>query len=439
MGKKNKGPLTTSFVRELSRKSPFEDLDFKLRSGGRETHWARMRTMDPEELLEEGKTYGGRLLAEVISTVYVTDLSYRSKFSAWFDAFIRRIGQTPVLKDDVITYACGVPVAAVIGMFDEHTKGLKGVGLTKEEKEAVAKVFMERLGLRAYTHRIHHKWVDTHRATYLYSPDLAEMLCHTRLDKLPVSSLRLPYPFVELCFPEKLFPPHPLPSYEETTSVFYSPIIGATLEEQTDIGAWRISVWGKNPEGEINLLHQYSLHVNTTQSITTELERALGNVDTENIARVPEETQTAIRENTAGINTFIAASIIYATMPNADVILGENSPEYAAWAKAMAARKLNRHQQKDVTGIRGTVERPNRYFLGRSVRIIDRHEPAGLSSPGETRASPRMHWRAGHFHLYWTGPKDGGPRNSVVKFVEPTIVNAPEGTTELDVSKAGMR
>jgi hypothetical protein len=440
MGKKNKKPLTTSFIRELAKKSQFEDLEFKIRNAGSEAHWNRIRNMNSDALLEEGRNYGAELLGEAVFNINdIGGVRYTTTFSAWFSSYIRAINNIPELREETITYACSVPVAGLIEKLDANMKFTTGKGLTGENKEEIAKNFLKVLGLRAYTHRIHHRWMDTHRATYMYSPALAEMLCHTRLDTLPVSALRLPYPFIELSFPDGLFPNCPLTDAGDPNTVVYVKVKGATVEEQTDVGSWRMSVWGLNPEGEINLLHQYSLKIKTDKSVAVELDNAFSQLDEMCASYTTKETVKTVHEYSKGINTFIVASVVYATMPNADAILGADSPEYATWAKEMAAKKLNRHQQKDVNTLRGTVERPNRYLLGRSIRIIDRHEIKGDSVSGEKRMSPRMHWRAGHFHLYWTGPKDGSPRDSVVKFVEPTIVNAPEGTTELDVSKAGMR
>lgn len=44
--------------------------------------------------------------------------------------------------------------------------------------------------------------------------------------------------------------------------------------------------------------------------------------------------------------------------------------------------------------------------------------------PGETERSMRPHWRAAHWHGYWTGPRDSEERGLVIKWIAPVLVQA---------------
>jgi hypothetical protein len=346
-------------------------------------------------------------------------------------------------------------INAVVQTLVKEYAGREGLMSTPAGRERATSMLMLALLARAHNHLIYLSWVRKGRSVYLYSPILAEMLLHTKLDNLPVECLRLPYPVTEFSFPEGVIPPYPLfilyEEWKEDTNWGKSQaeVTGAILTEEvaedTQRPRIRLTFLGKNSGGLMNVICEYFLYTDTGQTVAKELSDAfkkrLPQEELENPIHneMVQETAKRLEEHGPRLNAFIIASVVYAVMPDADAVLSANSPEYAEWAAEVASRKLNRHQQRDVSGIRGTVERPNRYYLGRSIRIIDRHTSENPAQLGEKRASPRMHWRAGHFHLYWTGPKDGGLRNSVVKFVAPVIVNAPEGTTALDVSKAGMR
>lgn len=456
---KKKEPLTTSFVREIARHSTLEEYeDILVRNGAYAYHLTRLSGL--QEIHDtEFSAIGAQYYLDILRAKVGTPRKEAEKvFHGWLGAILTRI----YAHDDRNLFEIGnevdnlilpVVVNTVVKRINEQYAG--AAWITRVGDERATSMLMLALLARAHNHLTYLSWRRAGRPVYMYSPVLAEMLTHTKLDKLPVECLRLPYPVTEFHFPKGLIPPYPLfVLYEEwkennNWGDSFAEVTGAVLTEEnqggTDRPRLRLTVLGKNSGGQMNQVCEYFLYTDTGNSVAKELNIAFNErmpqeeLEKEIHNEMVRKTHERLKEYGPALNSFISASIIYATMPDADAILGADSPEYAAWAAEIASRKLNRHQQRDVSGIRGTVERPNRYFLGRSVRIIDRHEPTRPSLPGEKRTSPRMHWRAGHFHLYWTGPKDGSARNSVVKFVAPTIVNAPEGTTELDVSKAGMR
>jgi len=135
----------------------------------------------------------------------------------------------------------------------------------------------------------------------------------------------------------------------------------------------------------------------------------------------------------------IVATIVYITIPDADAILGKDSEEYRCWADAMRKLNMTRKQRKEFQRRERVINESNRTYLGRSIKIIDRHVPDGeevSESDGEKRRSPRMHWRKGHFHGYWV--KEGEDKKLITKWVKPTIISSP-GAGPMVESRTGMR
>jgi hypothetical protein len=72
--------------------------------------------------------------------------------------------------------------------------------------------------------------------------------------------------------------------------------------------------------------------------------------------------------------------------------------------------------------------------IDRSIESIDTNEQLGL----EKHASPKTHWRRGHWHGYWTGPMDG-ERKLVYKMLKPVLIIGVGGKpnyTEISVDKS---
>jgi len=66
--------------------------------------------------------------------------------------------------------------------------------------------------------------------------------------------------------------------------------------------------------------------------------------------------------------------------------------------------------------------------IDKSIEQSDTDEQLGT---GKTHASPKTHWRRGHWHGYWTGPREG-PRKMVYKMLKPVLIvglgNKPDYT-----------
>lgn len=59
--------------------------------------------------------------------------------------------------------------------------------------------------------------------------------------------------------------------------------------------------------------------------------------------------------------------------------------------------------------------------LAPKIRLAREAERKGTSGEHKSHASPRAHMRRGHWHHYWTGPKDG-ERNLILKWTAPMLI-----------------
>ena len=108
--------------------------------------------------------------------------------------------------------------------------------------------------------------------------------------------------------------------------------------------------------------------------------------------------------------------IMYIVSQDADVasVPAQDSPRRAPQAAKAIRDKASEILQMDV-GVRiGAAIRNAR------ARHAQRRDAAG---PGGTR---RPHARRGHWHHYWTGPKDSQARRLILKWTAPTFIHADD-------------
>lgn len=122
---------------------------------------------------------------------------------------------------------------------------------------------------------------------------------------------------------------------------------------------------------------------------------------------------------------YIVATVVYITISDSDDMLAKDSPEYAQWLKAMERFPPGHKQRKALQRQLDVADSTSRHYLGKTIKI-DRHllDPK-QEGKGGTHASPRTHWRTGHFRPVWKGPRNEAYRQNV--WIKPTIVNAGKG------------
>lgn len=116
------------------------------------------------------------------------------------------------------------------------------------------------------------------------------------------------------------------------------------------------------------------------------------------------------------------ALALYLGCENADLVLGENSPEYLKAVKELKRFPPGHKKRKEplatINRLKGVT------LVGSRIRILDRHEKERTDHQGGTHARPHPHWRRGHIRRQHYGP--GGEKVKSI-YIAPTGVCMPEG------------
>lgn len=110
--------------------------------------------------------------------------------------------------------------------------------------------------------------------------------------------------------------------------------------------------------------------------------------------------------------------ILYLVSDNADAeeapsppALAVHSGKRAAPRSAKSRDKASQVREIDV-GVR----------IGAALRRAAKRSPGGAQPGAEPGAVKRSHTRRGHWHHYWTGPRDG-ERTLILKWTAPTVIH----------------
>lgn len=283
-----------------------------------------------------------------------------------------------------------------------------------------------------------YRWASFNCPSFVLSPDLSTMLQHTKLDSLPTKGLKLPYPTLILAPPEQDM----LRLFSRPGCLLISEHDGKhQFEDRTEEkgSAWDIRVldckMSHHPLGFFQFRDASQTLTDAVRECLerkkegrkmTEIIRAQGwHINTE---ESPEILQAAL--------SYVAACMVYATMPDADKILASDSPAYAQWLKYLQTRrKFTKRERKENNNIQDICQE-RRFYLGRNIKIINRHEHEEKDAEAKgTHASPRLHWRSGHYRRVWHG--SGEDRHTEIHWIKPTLVGVPQpGITP--ESRAGM-
>ena len=263
------------------------------------------------------------------------------------------------------------------------------------------------------------------RPSYFIDADLASMLEKTDISKLPTGLLRLPYISVVLRFPENLignFFGH---------AADYGTCVLALLVQHSDFRRFHVVAFNEYDPKESSPWH--GAHVDFADA-----DADMSFFDTlecyqENLVNFTQLNQPQLQQDDYEIPMYcesfmkyILSCLIYISTSEADALLMRGSPAYADWVNRIERRP--KKKRKSAYKRLKAHKDDRRYYVGANLRLIDRHVSGELDAAGEplgagTHASPKMHWRTGHYHVYHTGR---GRQNKKVLWVKPVLVNAPK-------------
>ena len=135
---------------------------------------------------------------------------------------------------------------------------------------------------------------------------------------------------------------------------------------------------------------------------------------TENLPGLPT-TAPPENANDAGMSVCVQA-LLYLCAQNADLARTSPVPAVADHPSRDAKQAKKLPVQSWSVGVRvGQTIKANRRRYERT---------GGTSAPHGTHARPRPHLRSGHWSHFWTGKRDSADRERILKWIEPTYINA---------------
>lgn len=282
-----------------------------------------------------------------------------------------------------------------------------------------------------------YEWISTGKFVYKLSRPLAEMLKCTKLDKIPISLVRLPQSTIYISPPRGTWPEfkvfsdteigQDLSEWQGVDTTSFANADGVTIMEYNEpTRFWQFTVLREDVRNESNTT--IAMKAMWTLTFSDNPEETVADV----IARTKLDRKDAFTESWSKaareILEYLLAVVIYLTVKDSDKIFAEDSPQYAAWVKELQQAKLSRKQERLLKQQLDTVTGARHCYLGGSIKI-DRHagvEPLPEEQVKGTHASPKSHWRSGHFRGVWKGPKETQHSENV--WIKPVIVNLGKDT-----------
>lgn len=278
---------------------------------------------------------------------------------------------------------------------------------------------------------------------YRVSPDLQWMLENTALKHYPSDGLRLPYPVIYLSLPPKY------KVYNDITGWHIAEGVYIVEDVNTRPRCWRLILAALPNEKSVDqyddaiyhwLIHfpdgrsveesiQESIDVVYKQHSEGEYKRVLILKDgTEHTftsvipATEADEQRLKIFEDMQKIVLplfrYIMNVVLYSTLPDADVTFTDANPEYAA-LRRRAIKEKNKRKRKELNRRAQALGSHPRIVLGGSI-VISREMKDTSTKGTEDRKQRVRSLVSGHWHHFWTGPRNiPEERKLVKKWVQP--------------------
>lgn len=282
------------------------------------------------------------------------------------------------------------------------------------------------------------------KKAYRVSPGLQWMLENTELRRYPCDDLRLPYPVIYLALPPKYR------VYNESTGWHQSEGMYVVEDLNTIPRCWRLILTAKPNEKSADeyddaiyhwLIHfpeggtveeaiQESIDVVYKQHEGREYARTLimkdgthqvfmsalpANVFDDSRLKIFEDMQKTM----IPLFRYVMNVVLYATLPDADVMFSDASPEYAA-LRRRAAHEKNEKRKRELNARANAIGPHPRLILGGSIMVSRETKEATDAGNGDgSRKQKVRSLVAGHWHHYWVGSRKADTRALVKKFVEP--------------------
>lgn len=283
------------------------------------------------------------------------------------------------------------------------------------------------------------------RKSYRVSPGLQWMLENTELRRYPADDLRLPFPVIYLSLPPKYR------VYNEVTGWHLTDGVYVVEDNNTIPRCWRLIITAKTNDKSLDefddAIYHWLIHLPEGQTVEASLQESIDVVYKQHAAGEYERT-LVLRDGThkefksavpatlvddsrlkifeemqatmLPLFRYVMNVILYSTLPDADAVFSDASPEYAA-LRRRAAHEKNERKRKELNARANAIGPHPRIILGGSIVVSRETKEAQEAGVGDgTRKQKVRSLVSGHWHHFWTGPrKEQDKRNLVKKWVQP--------------------
>lgn len=238
--------------------------------------------------------------------------------------------------------------------------------------------------------------IEKNFARYVIAPKLLEMFLETKIEMIPLSMVRFPYPLMYIETNDRVSPRF------EILGIIVSEVDApADIQSETSQGELRLgddvsetskkiaTMWPiykvKKDEGETGYWTptQFTIKACGENVMDVVVDWA---TEAENAEDMGLHDEHPLVKRASKYCWMIAAMVaVYATTKDADVVLGMETKEYKKLIKKKRKRQAKLEQLK------------NTRFLGSNIKIDRKVFTGNRPSMGGTHASPIPHWRSGHF------------------------------------------
>lgn len=269
------------------------------------------------------------------------------------------------------------------------------------------------------------EWSQAGQFVYTIAPTLSEMLVHTKLGALPCQNLQMPAEHIYVCPPRGTWEAmHLADSRMED--------IWDTKKDSDTEGVLISQLHVESEQEGYPVVGLMCMRTTTTRTGPTIVANTMFKVHLEPRATLNDAIHATLTDKDRGpynadndvtlqkIIEYTAAVLVYATSQDADVILARNSPEYKKWTKELSRYPGGHKKRKPLLEQLARADGSGVHYLGRSL-VIERHTEKEAAVKGEgTHASPRAHWRQGHFRSQPYGPRDKVQYKTI--WIRPTVI-----------------
>jgi hypothetical protein len=350
----------------------------------------------------------------------------------------------PYIVMDWLTEQVGVPSFPLLGVEPRMDYIQSMVAL--DAVEGVPAPMNPEARMTEFVVRHAHFWFSKYgKKAYRVSPGLQWMLENTELRRYPCDDLRLPFPVIYLSLPPKYL------VFNEVTGWHTSEGMYIVEDCNTIPRCWRLILAAKPNEKSVDeyddaiyhwLIHfkegttveesiQESIDVVYKQHAAGEYERILimrdgsrktfaSSIPVNLVEGRRLEIFEDMQKTMLPLFRYVMNVVLYSTLPDADAVFSDASPEYAA-LRRRASHEKNERKRKELNSRASAIGPHPRIILGGSITVSRETKEAQEEGTGD--GSRRQKVRSlvtGHWHRFWTGPrKEQDKRNLVKKWVQP--------------------